>query len=63
MKSIKLLAVTLLALFSLTIAGAQPKHRHKKHTHAHHKQNAHHHGKTGHRQHKAKHGHGAHHKK
>ena len=63
MKTVKLLAITLLALFSLNMAGAQPKHPHKKHAHAHHKQNVHHYHKAGRHHRKARHGHHTQHKK
>ncbi len=64
MKTIKLLAITLLALFSFNLAGAQPKHQHKKHAHAHHKRAMHHHHKAAARHHhKARHAHHPHHKK
>jgi hypothetical protein len=58
MKTIKLLAITLLALFSFNLAGAQPKHQHKKHAHAPRKRHMHHSSKARHHHRKA---HGAHH--
>ncbi len=64
MKTLKLLAITLLACFSFSLAGAQPAHPHKKHAHtqAHHKANKRHHRKARHHRHNAKHHHKAKHK-
>jgi hypothetical protein len=64
MKTLKLLAITLLACFSFSLAGARPAQNHKKHAHAqaHHKANKRHHRKARHHSRKTKHHHKVNHK-
>ena len=64
MKAIKLLAITLLACLSFTLANAQPAQPHKKHaqSHAHRKANRRHRRKIRHLRRKAKHHHKASHR-
>lgn len=63
MKAIKLFVITVLALFSFSLACAQPIHAHKKRARAHHKRAIHHRHKAARYYHKARHAHHSRHKK